>query len=150
MQESADPDHKSYPAVENLFTWPATEPALIGGRCDDCGTYFFPKFQTNHSPDCRNRNVKEVLLSRTGELISYTTINYPPPPPFVNPDPFVPFGVGLVKLKEGIAVLGILTDCPIEKIEMHIKVELVIDTLYIDENGDKALGWKFRPVKPLA
>lgn len=138
---------KRYPAIENLFTWPSEEPALIGSRCKDCGTYFFPKFHTNHKPTCISRETEEVLFSRKGELISYTIIHYPPSPPFVNPDPFVPFAVGLVKLPEGIMVLGILTGFSLEKIKTHMEVELVIGTLYTDENGDEALGWKFQPVE---
>jgi uncharacterized OB-fold protein len=95
---------KQYAAVEGLFTWPADKPHLIGGRCESCGSYCFPRSSNVHKPDCNKRQVKEVLLSRRGKLDSYTIQYYPAPAPFVAPDPFVPYGVGLVVLSEGIKV----------------------------------------------
>ncbi len=75
-------EKKQYPAEEGLFTWPADEPCLIGGRCKSCGTYFFPKYYVIHKPGCKERQVEGVLLSRRGKLDSYTIQCYPPPPPF--------------------------------------------------------------------
>lgn len=139
-------NRKQYPVVEGLFTWPAEAPNLIGGKCDSCSSYCFPKFSNIHKPGCRMRQVKEVLLSRRGRLDSYTIQYYPPPPPFVPTDPFVPYAVGLVALPEGISVLGILTGCNIHALKVNIDVELVVEKLYEDEQGNEALSWKFRPV----
>lgn len=138
-------EKKQVPAVEGLFTWPADEPCLIGSKCKSCGTYFFPKFATFHKPGCEQGPVEEVLLSRRGKLVSYTVQYYPPPAPFVSPDPFVPFAVGLVALPEGIEVPGILTGIAIEDLRTNIEVELVVEKLYEDEEGNEAMTWKFRP-----
>ena len=138
---------KQYPVVEGLFTYPSEEPHLIGGRCKTCGTYFFPKFVTFHKVGCERGPVEEVLLSRRGELVSYTVQYYLAPPPFVNPDPFVPYGIGLVALPEGIQIPGILTGIRIEDIKMHIDVEIVLEKLFEDEEGKEAVTWKWRPVQ---
>ena len=137
---------KQYPAVEGLFTCPPEEPRLIGGRCKSCGTYFFPKFAAFHKLGCEQGPVEEVLLSRRGELVSYTVQYYPPPRPFVSPDPFVPYGIGLVALPEGIQIPGMLTGIKIEDVKTHINVELVVEKLFQDEDGNEALTWKWRPV----
>ena len=134
------------PSIEDLYTWPSDEPQLMGGRCKSCGTYYFPRFYVVHKPGCKERELEDVLLSRKGKLISYTVQHYPPPPPFKSTDPFVPYGIGLVELPEGINVLGILTGCAIEDFKTGVKVELVVETLYVDEEGNDRLSWKFKPV----
>ena len=137
---------KQYPIVEGLFTGVGREANLIAGKCDSCGTYCFPKSSNVHSPDCKQRATKEVLLSRKGKLDSYTVQYYPPPPPFVSPDPFVPYAIGLVELPEGISVVSILADCTPEKLQTGIDMELVVEKLHEDADGNEALSWKFRPV----
>lgn len=137
---------RQIPAVEGLFTVNSDGPNLIGGRCNSCGTYFFPKFYHVHKPDCNEREVQNVLLGRRGKLVSYTVQYYPPPPPFVCPDPFVPYGIGMVSLAEGINVLGILTGIEIKNIKTGLDVELVLEKLYDDKEGNEVVGWKFRPV----
>ncbi|MEQ8200702.1 MAG: OB-fold domain-containing protein [Syntrophomonadaceae bacterium] len=137
---------KKVAAVDGLFTMDPTEPQLIGGKCDSCGSYFFPKFYQSHKPTCPNREVREVLLSRRGKLDSYTIQYFPPPPPFVSPKPFVPYGLGLVALPEGINIIGIMTGIELEDLKRGMDVEMVVDKLYEDEDGTEFMGWKFRPV----
>jgi len=137
---------KQIPAVEGLFTLEQEGPSLIGGRCNSCGSYFFPKFYHVHKPDCKDREVWEVLLSRRGRLVSYTVQHYSPPPPFVCPDPFVPYGIGMVALPEGINIFGIVTGIAVEDIKTGMDVELVVEKLYEDKDGNEVVGWKFRPV----
>ncbi len=133
-------------AVDGLFTMDPEEPRLIGGKCSSCGSYFFPKFYQTHKPTCSNRGVEEVLLSRRGTLESFTVQHYPPPPPFVSPRPFVPYGLGLVALPEGINIIGIMTGIAVEDLKTGIEVELVLETLHQDEKGNDLLSWKFKPV----
>ncbi len=140
------PEKKQYPAEEGLFTWPSGKPQLIGGHCKSCGTYFFPKYYVIHKPGCKERQVEEILLSRKGELDTYTVQHYPPPPPFVSPDPFVPYAIGWVALPEGIAVAGIITGCKLEDIKAHMDVELVAEKAWNDNDGNEVLIWKWRPV----
>ena len=137
-------EKRQYPIEEGLFTWPSDEPCLIGGRCKSCGTYFFPKFCTLHKPGCQQREVEEVLLSRRGKLESYTVQYYPPPPPFVSPEPFEPYAIGLVALPEGIEIPGMLTGVKIEDIKLHMDVELVVEKAWEDKEGNEALTWKWR------
>jgi uncharacterized OB-fold protein len=139
-------EKKRYPLGEGLFTWPSDEPQLIGGRCKSCGTYFFPKFNVKHDPICKNRQAEEVLLGRRGKLESYTVQRFPPPPPFVSPDPFVPYAIGWVALPENIGIVGIITGCRLEDIKMHMDVELVIEKAWEDKEGNEPLTWKWRPV----
>jgi uncharacterized OB-fold protein len=136
---------KRIPIVEGFFTWPSDRPHLLGGMCKTCCRYFFPKHYPVHKPDCFREDVEQVALSRKGKLASYTWQHYKPPPPFKIAEPFTPFGVGLVELPEGIRVIGILTHCQLKDLKTGIEVELVIDKLYEDEQGNEFLTWKFEP-----
>jgi uncharacterized OB-fold protein len=98
--------------------------------------------------------VQELLLSqrgalsRTGKLWSFTTNHYAPPPPYVAPDPFVPYTVAAVELaEEKMVVLGQLAPGVDPKsLKVGMDVELVLETLYADESSEY-LVWKWKPVK---
>ena len=139
-------EKKQIPVVEGYFTWPPEEPRLISSRCKSCGHYFFPKTFTCYNPNCKNKEVEEALLSRRGKLWSYTVVHYPPPPPFVPADPFVPFAIGEVEFPEGLKVFGMMTGCEPEDLTMNMDVEVVAEKLYEDEEGNEVVGWKLRPV----
>jgi uncharacterized OB-fold protein len=140
-------EKKQIPIVNDLFTWPSSEPQFMGSRCKACGTVSFPKNPVCGNANCENkRDVEEVLLSRRGKLLSYTLVCYQPPPPYVGPKPFVPFPLGEVALPEGVAVMGQLTGCKYEDLKIGMETEMIIDKLYEDEAGNEIVGWKFRTV----
>ena len=134
------------PVVEGLFAWPTNEPHLIGSKCLCCGTYFFPKTFTCVKPDCKDKSsIEEVLLSRKGKLWSYCVQFYPPPPPFKVPEPFSPYAIGAIDLPEGLRILGMLTGIDPEKWRVGVEVEMVVEKMYLDEQGNEIVTWKFRP-----
>ncbi len=136
------------PAVEGWFTEDGDGgPALLGSRCASCGTYFFPKGASwCRNPDCGATDLDEVQLSRTGTVWSFSVNHYPPPEPYVAPDPFVPYTVAAVELEqEKMVVLGQL-DGDAEALRVGAKVELVVDTLFEDDDN-QYLVWKWRPRK---
>ena len=133
------------PAIEGWFTT-GEAPALLGTRCAECGTYFFPREQTFcRNPGCRSTSLDEVALSRRGTVWSYTTNHYAPPAPYVAPDPFVPYTVAAVELaEEKLVVLGQLAGAP-DDLDVGREVELVIDTLFEDDEHEYVV-WKWSPV----
>lgn len=140
-----NPNLERAPVIEGLFTLDPEEPKLIGSKCTSCGTYFFPETVSCSNPECKEKKVERAFLSRRGKLWSYTIQCYPPPPPFKAPEPFVPFGIGLIELPERIRVLGMLTESDPDKLKIGMEVELVLGKLY-EENGKEVVTWKFRPV----
>ena len=139
------PNLERNPVIEGLFTLDPKEPRLIGSKCTSCGTYFFPETVSCSNPVCKEKKVEQAFLSRRGKLWSYTIQYYPPPPPFKAPEPFVPFGIGLIELPEKIRVLGMLTESDPDKLKIGMEVELVLEKLY-EDNGKEVITWKFRPV----
>jgi uncharacterized OB-fold protein len=110
--------------------------------------YFFPKAAACQNPFCKkDKPLEEVRFSRRGKLFAYTVNYYPPPPPYHKADPFVPFGVASVVMPEGIKVGGqIPLDVDTSKFKIGMEMEVVRDVLYVDEQGNEVLCWKFRPV----
>jgi uncharacterized OB-fold protein len=136
------------PVVKGLFTWPSDDPRFIARRCQSCGEVFFPARDFCANPACNGTDMEEILLSKKGKLYGYTIQCYPPPRPFVPATPFVPFGIGLVEFPEGIRICGQMIDCQPEKdLELGMDVEMVIERLDEDKEGNEIVAWKFRPVK---
>jgi uncharacterized OB-fold protein len=134
------------PVVEGVFGETPEGPRLIGSRCDACGTFAFPRAALCRDPRCNQRETQEVLLGPEGELWSFTIQHYKPPAPMRFDDPFVPYGIGLVDLPEGLRVLTMMSAPDPEKLKIGMKVELVLEPLYHDDDGNEVITWKFRPV----
>ena len=136
------------PAIEGWFI-SGDEPALIGSQCTSCGTVFFPKtagFCRN--PACDGEEFTSTELSRRGRIWSYTDAQYQPPPPYIPAsDPYVPFALAAVELPEGLVVLGQVADgFGVADLTVGDEVELVVETLYTDETGDRTT-WRWKPVQ---
>ncbi len=136
------------PAVEGWYTMDVDQPHLLGTQCAKCGTYYFPK-QSHFckNPSCDSTEFEEVQLSRTGKVWSYTNACYQPPEPYVAADPFEPFTIAAVELeKEKMIVLGqVVKGVEVAQLKVGAEVELVLETLYVEEDNDK-LVWKWKPL----
>ncbi len=135
---------KSIPVVEGLFNWPSDEPQIIGTRCQSCGSYYFPVKITCNNPDCKEKKVENISLSRHGKLYSYTVQYYPPPPPFHYDEPFKPYGIGIIELPEGLRVAGILTMADLDELKIGMDAEIVVEKLYEDNEGNEVVTYKFK------
>lgn len=135
-------------ALPDYYTIDETPPSLIGNRCVECGTYYFPKqhfFCRN--PGCESDSFTELKLSRTGKIWSFTNACYQPPEPYVSADPFEPYAIAAIELEqEKMIVLGQIVDgVDLNKLKLGQEMELIIDTLYATEE-DEYTVWKWRPL----
>jgi uncharacterized OB-fold protein len=139
------------PAIDGWFTT-GPEPALVGSRCTTCGSTFFPRTSGFcRNPRCDGEEFDDAELSRRGRVWSYTDAQYQPPPPYIPAtDPYVPFALAAVELPEGLVVLGQVADgYGVGDLEVGREVELVVETLYTDESGDRTI-WRWKPVAEAA
>jgi uncharacterized protein len=135
------------PAIEGWFTTGPT-PALLGSRCTDCGTVFFPRTEGFcKNPACSGDDFVEAPLSQRGRVWSYTDAQYQPPPPYIPAaNPYVPFALAAVELPEGLVVLGQLAEgYGVDDVTVGSEVELVVETLYADDSGERTI-WRWKPV----
>jgi uncharacterized protein len=137
------------PAIEGWFTT-GEAPALVGTRCQRCGTVTFPPGATHcRNPRCDGDGDDLVTaeLSRQGRIWSYTDARYQPPPPYVpRSDPYEPFALAAVELEaEGMVVLGQVAEgFGTDDLSLGMPVELVVEPLYTE--GDTTYTvWKWRP-----
>ncbi len=133
------------PAVDGWFTTD-DEPALLASRGSETGSIFFPRsLAFSRNPAAPAEELEEITLGRRGRVWSWTTNHYPPPAPYVAPDPFVPYTVVAVELPdEQMVVLGQLAagDDP-AALSVGAEVELVLGTLYEDAEAEHLMwNWK--------
>lgn len=145
-------------AVEGWFTLDpkdtsdtaeGSEPiALIGTKCVDSGTYFFPPERVmSRAPGFADSELVEVELSTIGRLWSYTDAQYQPPEPFMAlSEPYEPFCLAAVELdREKIVVLGqVVPEVGVEDLKVGMEMELVPGVLFEDDENEYIV-WKWRP-----
>lgn len=138
---------RQVPITEGLFTWPCDEPHLIASRCVDCDNHMFPT--QRDCPKCSGSSTEAVELGRTGTLWTWTVQGYPPKsPPFAgNADAasFEPFGVGYVEVDGKVRVESRLTVADPEQLEIDMEMEMVIEPLFVNEDGDDVVTFAFAP-----
>jgi uncharacterized OB-fold protein len=137
----------SVPFAPDVFTWPATEPQLIGGRCPGCGAVTFPMYPS--CPRCGRPELDRHLLPRRGTLWTWTTQDFLPKDPYASGETletFQPYGVGLVQLGDEVRVEGRLTESDPAKLDFGMEVELVIVPFRVDEDGTEVVTYAFQPI----
>jgi len=135
------------PILEGWFTADEAAPRLLGNRCTSCKSYFFPKISMLcRNPNCSGTEFEEVPLSGKGKLWSFTNNCYPPPKPYVSPDPFTPYSIAAVELnEEKMVVLGqVVKGVEVGQLKAGMEMELVLEPLFEDEDKEY-LVWKWKP-----
>jgi uncharacterized OB-fold protein len=132
------------PIRDGLLTGPLAEldrVSLAGCRCTSCGETSLGA--TTICPNCGGDAVRQVALSSRGVLWSFTVVRHRPPGNYKGPDPFVPFGVGLVELSDGLRVLSPIR-CDLDK--LSIGLELQFKPYVRKEDGREVVAFAFEPL----
>ena len=139
------PERKQVPVGEGLFQQPTSlgdMPYLIGSRCNLCGYTSFPKRVI--CPVCIKENtMAEIPLSRRGRIYSYSIARLSMPG---FPAPYIQ---AYVDIEEGPRIFSLITGCEPKEgaLEIGDEVELVIEKITQDDEGNDIIGYKFRPVE---
>jgi uncharacterized OB-fold protein len=134
--------------ADGIFILRDGRPVLLGSRCTNCDNHMFPR--QNGCPRCMSSEQDDVELATTGTLWSWTVQAFPPKaPPYLGPigDDFVPFGVGYVELPGEVRVEARLTEADPDRLEIGMPMELVVDTLGNDDDGNEIITYAFAPVR---
>jgi len=133
------------PCREGLWTTPSSPDdklQLIGSKCPNCGEVVFPVNQV--CVNCQNQNMTEIKLSRKGKIWSYTTVMLAPPQWYKGP---IPFDLAYVELPEGVRIWTRLLGAEAGTFRVGQEVELYIDVMHENGEGNEILGYCFVPVK---
>jgi uncharacterized protein len=120
---------------------PGEPPLLLGSRCQACGEHFHPRRAV--CARCLHEGCDDVELGPTGTLWTWTYVHVPL---FAKKDGSVEaYGVGQVDLPEGPRVQAILVGGP-DDFEIGMELELDLEVLRTDPDGDDVVIYRFRPV----
>jgi uncharacterized protein len=131
----------------DVFTWPAEEPQLIGGRCAGCGTVTFPVWPS--CARCGSTDIEQHLLPRRGTLWTFTTQEFLPKEPYAGgetQETFRPYGMGMVQLGDEVRVEGRLTEGDAAQLRIGMEVEVVVVPFRTDPDGTEVMTYAFAPV----
>jgi len=134
--------------ADGIFDIRDGKPVLLGTRCTNCDNHMFPR-QTG-CPRCLFNEQEDVELATRGTLWTWTVQAFPPKaPPYLGPvgDDFKPYGVGYVELPGQLRVEGRLTISDPEQLKIGMEMELVLDPLSIDDDGNQVVTYAFAPVE---
>ena len=112
------------------------------GKCSECGEIFFPP--RDICQNCQARDLEELILGTEGKIYSYTVMHRSPGS-YKGP---VPYAFGWVEMPEGVRVETLYTGIAFDKLRVGMDVELVIEKLCDDEEGNEIICHKFRPTTP--
>ena len=132
------------PIAEGLVGETAAGQRLLGSKCANCATPYFPREAICHNPDCNDSKLEDAEFGPHGKIWSYTVQYYPPPPPAKYDEPFEPYALGLIDLPEGLRVLAKVSADDPESVTVGADVELVIEKLYTNPEGNEVTTFKFR------
>jgi hypothetical protein len=122
---------------------PAATPRLLGSRCRACGEHFFPRRVV--CARCLAEGTEEVELSPRGTLYTWTYVHFPL---FGSKraDHAGGYGVGQVDLPEGPRVQAVLSGA-LEDFQIGMQMELELETLRENKEGQDVVIHRFRPVE---
>jgi len=130
----------------DVFTWPAEEPALIGGRCVPCGSITFPA--PGSCARCGSLEIEQHMLPRQGTLWTFTTQGFLPKEPYAGgetAETFRPYGVGLVQLGDEVRVESRLTENDPDKLRIGMEMELTVVPFRVEPDGTEVMTFAFAP-----
>jgi uncharacterized OB-fold protein len=89
---------------------------LTGIRCGKCGELAIPPKE--FCPACGAREWQAVALSGEGTIASYTIIRVAPARHAAD----APYAIAVVRLKDGVQLLGRVVDIPLEQVAVGLPV----------------------------
>jgi uncharacterized OB-fold protein len=140
-----DDQKKKIPVREGLWaesTSTYEKPQLLGSRCQSCEELFFPRKEIPLCACCQSGELEEVKLGRKGKIYSFSVVTQRPPVYYKGE---VPYALGFVELPEGIRIETLFTGCDPDSLHVGMDVEMVIEKLHEDEDGNEVMAYKFRP-----
>ena len=130
---------------EGLFHKPKTpgeKPYLLGSRCRACGYTCFPEKKI--CIKClRDDTMEGIKLGQHATLETYAVMRVD------TPDFPAPYIIGYVRTEEGALVFTPITGCEPtdDALQIGEEMELVIEEIKEDGQGNTLIGWKYRPVR---
>jgi len=127
-----------------LFKYPLTEgekPALFSSRCTRCGKTFFPKRPL--CPYCfLQGKMEDITPDSRGRIYTSTVVHVPSLVGIKSP-----YAYGYVDIPANkIRILALFTGGDPYSFKPGEEVELVLEPIHVNSQGQEVIGYKFKPV----
>lgn len=113
---------------------------LMATRCNACKLTFFPK--RKYCGKCSSPDLEEITLSDRGKVFTFSQVDRKSKISLVE----APYIEAEVEMPEGVHVFTILDKCDPAAVKIGMDVEVYLDKVKQDENGNDIVAYKFRPV----
>jgi len=111
---------------------------LIGSKCQECGTEFFPPVYRCRR--CGSETIKDKGMPKEGKIMTYTRLHEPLP----GFEAQAPFYLAVVTLDNGARVLTQVVDSPDESVKTGARVRATVRRAKVDgDSGQIIYGFKF-------
>lgn len=116
---------------------------LLGVKCENCSTNFFPKRLV--CPKCRRKGkIVEIQYSGKGAVYSFTEVNAPP----AGFEDQISYILAVIELDEGAKLTAQIVDANKSDVKIGSRVEKVFRVIQRDDpEGLIHYGFKFKLVK---
>ena len=137
---------RQIPVEEGLWSSPSgvEKPRLIGSKCTSCGEVFFPRRKNGLCTHCYKATLEDILLSGKGKIATFTIAEQAPSGGFYYGP--VPYAYGAVDLLDGVELQTLFAG-DLYSLEVGMDVEMIIDKLCDDHEGNEIVTYKFRAAK---
>jgi len=125
--------------IEQLWKY-MSQGKLVGGKCTKCGKMHFPP-----RPLCNNCFSKDFTwteLPTNGKLLTYTIIHIAPP----QFQTMAPYAMGIVELDNGLKILGMIKNVPLDQIKIGLSLSLVFEACTPTGQWPRWPRYHFKPI----
>ncbi len=139
-ENAASAEKKTIPLQEGLFAQGSDgKYHLIASRCNSCKRTFFPK--RKYCGKCGASDVEVINLSDRGKVFSFTLVDRKSLYTIIEP----PYMEAEVEMPEGVNVFTILDKCDPQAVNFGMEVEVYVDKIKQDDQGNDIIAYKFKP-----
>ncbi len=111
---------------------------LLGNKCSSCGSEYYPPVYLCRR--CGSESLVDVEMPNTGQIVTYTILREVMAG-FEGQQPLV---LGIIRLDNGVKVVGQIVDTPPEALKIGSRVKMVFRKIREEgEAGQIYYGYKF-------
>jgi uncharacterized OB-fold protein len=114
---------------------------LCGSVCKTCGETSLGVSEI--CPNCGGVDLARKALADEGTLWTYTVVRHKPPGNYHGPDPFKPFGLGLVELPDGLRVMAPI-EADIDSLAIGMPLRIRPYVLRTEDAGREVVAFAYR------
>lgn len=136
-----DASRKTVPLQEGLFAQGSDgKYHLIASHCKACELTFFPR--RKYCGKCGSSDMDEIGLSDCGKVHTFCLIDRKSKFAIIEP----PYIQAEIEMPEGVHVFTVLDKCDPQTVTIGMAVQVYVEKVKQDEEGNDVVAYKFRPV----